>query len=94
MVGDLPTTDAKPPPDMIFVCKLNPVTTEEVASPEVTSLASKRQQLMEIVGNCDIFCVGFPICMPNCFSSSLLTGHMELKIAKPGPQQLCCNDLY
>lgn len=30
MVGDLPTADAKPPPDMIFVCKLNPVTTEEV----------------------------------------------------------------
>ena len=30
MVGDLPTADAKPPPDMVFVCKLNPVTTEEV----------------------------------------------------------------
>ena len=29
MVGDLPTADAKPPSDMIFVCKLNPVTTEE-----------------------------------------------------------------
>jgi hypothetical protein len=30
MVGDLPNADAKPPPDMVFVCKLNPVTTEEV----------------------------------------------------------------
>ena len=30
MIGDLPEADAKPPPNMIFVCKLNPVTTEEV----------------------------------------------------------------
>ena len=30
MVGDLPSADAKPPPNMVFVCKLNPVTTEEV----------------------------------------------------------------
>lgn len=33
MVGDLPTADAEPPPNMIFVCKLNPVTTEEVYFP-------------------------------------------------------------
>ena len=30
MVGDLPDADAKPPSNMLFVCKLNPVTTEEV----------------------------------------------------------------
>jgi len=29
MIGDLPEADAKPPPNMLFVCKLNPVTTEE-----------------------------------------------------------------
>ncbi|GIL87990.1 hypothetical protein Vretifemale_16028, partial [Volvox reticuliferus] len=29
MVGDLPDADAKPPPNMLFVCKLNPVTSEE-----------------------------------------------------------------
>jgi peptidyl-prolyl cis-trans isomerase-like 4 len=29
MIGDLPEADAAPPPDMLFVCKLNPVTTEE-----------------------------------------------------------------
>ena len=33
MIGDLPEADAKPPSDMLFVCKLNPVTTEEVRSP-------------------------------------------------------------
>lgn len=32
MVGDLPAADAKPPTNQIFVCKLNPVTTEEVRS--------------------------------------------------------------
>ena len=30
MIGDLPEADAKPPSNMLFVCKLNPVTTEEV----------------------------------------------------------------
>ena len=30
MIGDLPEADAKPPPNMLFICKLNPVTTEEV----------------------------------------------------------------
>ncbi|CAD7700508.1 unnamed protein product [Ostreobium quekettii] len=29
MIGDLPEADVKPPSDMLFVCKLNPVTTEE-----------------------------------------------------------------
>lgn len=29
MIGDLPEADAAPPADMLFVCKLNPVTTEE-----------------------------------------------------------------
>ncbi|EFN52100.1 hypothetical protein CHLNCDRAFT_56335 [Chlorella variabilis] len=29
MIGDLPEADAKPPPNMLFICKLNPVTTEE-----------------------------------------------------------------
>lgn len=29
MVGDLPDADAKPPSNMLFVCKLNPVTSEE-----------------------------------------------------------------
>lgn len=29
MVGDLPDADAKPPSNMLFICKLNPVTTEE-----------------------------------------------------------------
>ncbi|KAF8068349.1 CYP59 [Scenedesmus sp. PABB004] len=29
MIGDLPEADAKPPSNMLFVCKLNPVTTEE-----------------------------------------------------------------
>lgn len=32
MIGDLPEADAKPPSNMLFVCKLNPVTTEEVCS--------------------------------------------------------------
>ena len=30
MIGDLPEADAKPPSNMLFICKLNPVTTEEV----------------------------------------------------------------
>ena len=30
MIGDLPEAEAKPPSDMLFVCKLNPVTGEEV----------------------------------------------------------------
>lgn len=29
MIGDLPEADVKPPSNMLFVCKLNPVTTEE-----------------------------------------------------------------
>eukprot|EP00191_Tetraselmis_sp_GSL018_P024101 CAMPEP_0177622224 /NCGR_PEP_ID=MMETSP0419_2-20121207/28102_1 /TAXON_ID=582737 /ORGANISM="Tetraselmis sp., Strain GSL018" /LENGTH=398 /DNA_ID=CAMNT_0019122389 /DNA_START=109 /DNA_END=1302 /DNA_ORIENTATION=+ len=29
MIGDLPDADVKPPSNMIFVCKLNPVTTDE-----------------------------------------------------------------
>lgn len=29
MVGDLPDADVKPPSNMLFVCKLNPVTREE-----------------------------------------------------------------
>lgn len=29
MIGDLPEADAKPPSNMLFLCKLNPVTTEE-----------------------------------------------------------------
>jgi hypothetical protein len=29
MIGDLPEADAAPPANMLFVCKLNPVTTEE-----------------------------------------------------------------
>lgn len=29
MIGDLPEADAKPPSNMLFMCKLNPVTTEE-----------------------------------------------------------------
>jgi hypothetical protein len=29
MIGDLPEADAAPPPNMLFVCKLNPVTSEE-----------------------------------------------------------------
>lgn len=32
MIGDLPEADAKPPSNMLFVCKLNPVTTEEVGT--------------------------------------------------------------
>ena len=29
MIGDLPEADAAPPPTVLFICKLNPVTTEE-----------------------------------------------------------------
>ena len=29
MVGDLPDVDAAPPDNVLFVCKLNPVTTED-----------------------------------------------------------------
>lgn len=29
MIGDLPEAEVKPPSNMLFVCKLNPVTTEE-----------------------------------------------------------------
>jgi peptidyl-prolyl cis-trans isomerase-like 4 len=29
MIGDLPEADAAPPSNMLFVCKLNAVTTEE-----------------------------------------------------------------
>ncbi len=29
MVGDIPDADAKPPENVLFVCKLNPVTTDE-----------------------------------------------------------------
>ncbi|KAL6759755.1 cyclophilin-like domain-containing protein [Haematococcus lacustris] len=29
MIGDLPEADAKPPSNVLFICKLNPVTTEE-----------------------------------------------------------------
>lgn len=36
MIGDLPEAEAKPPSDMLFVCKLNPVTTEEVGAASVS----------------------------------------------------------
>jgi len=29
MIGDLPDADAAPPENVLFVCKLNPVTTDE-----------------------------------------------------------------
>jgi peptidyl-prolyl cis-trans isomerase-like 4 len=29
MIGDLPDAEVKPPSNMLFICKLNPVTTEE-----------------------------------------------------------------
>jgi RNA recognition motif-containing protein len=29
MIGDLPEAEVKPPSNMLFICKLNPVTTEE-----------------------------------------------------------------
>lgn len=29
MVGDLPSADTKPPENVLFVCKLNPITTDE-----------------------------------------------------------------
>lgn len=29
MVGDLPSADVAPPENVLFVCKLNPVTTDE-----------------------------------------------------------------
>lgn len=29
MIGDLPEADAAPPANMLFICKLNAVTTEE-----------------------------------------------------------------
>ena len=38
MIGDLPEADAKPPPNMLFICKLNPVTTEEVTPPATLSM--------------------------------------------------------
>ena len=38
MIGDLPEADAKPPSDMLFVCKLNPVTTEEARRTCIWSL--------------------------------------------------------
>lgn len=41
MIGDLPEADAKPPPNMLFICKLNPVTTEEVPSPATPSRFSR-----------------------------------------------------
>lgn len=28
MIGDLPEADVKPPSNVLFICKLNPVTTE------------------------------------------------------------------
>lgn len=28
MIGDLPEAEAKPPPNMLFICKLNPVGVE------------------------------------------------------------------
>ena len=30
MIGDLPEAESKPPSNMLFICKLNQVTTEEV----------------------------------------------------------------
>ena len=30
MIGDLPEAEVKPPSNMLFVCKMNPITTEEV----------------------------------------------------------------
>lgn len=29
MIGDLPEADAKPPPESLFICKLNPITSDE-----------------------------------------------------------------
>ena len=29
MIGDLPNVDAKPPEESLFVCRLNPITTDE-----------------------------------------------------------------
>ena len=32
MIGDLPEAESKPPSNMLFICKLNQVTTEEVGA--------------------------------------------------------------
>lgn len=32
MIGDLPEAESKPPSNMLFICKLNQVTTEEVST--------------------------------------------------------------
>ena len=29
MIGDIPDADVKPPDEVLFICKLNPVTTSE-----------------------------------------------------------------
>jgi len=42
MIGDLPEADAKPPADMLFVCKLNPVTTEEARRASSVLVIGKR----------------------------------------------------
>ena len=49
MLGDLPEADAKPPPNMIFVCKLNPVTTEEVC-PDTSCLVCSSMSIACIIG--------------------------------------------
>jgi hypothetical protein len=41
MIGDLPEADAKPPSNMLFVCKLNPVTTEEVRAATVAGISMR-----------------------------------------------------
>ena len=48
MVGDLPSADAAPPPNMIFVCKLNPVTTDEVSPSLLTLNLDSREWILRV----------------------------------------------
>ncbi len=46
MIGDLPEADAKPPEDMLFVCKLNQVRETDLI--EVISTASRAVSMLPL----------------------------------------------
>ena len=50
MIGDLPEADSKPPTNMLFVCKLNQVTTEEVKASQSARRAAGLASVLILVG--------------------------------------------
>ena len=101
MVGDLPVADAAPPSNMIFVCKLNPVTTEEVCSvlakgvpPSICCMVVLQRQFVYksvplMDDNQDMNCLSIP-CDALQYSCSRTSRQSDLQAFPVYPVVDCC----